>query len=241
MEYLKKLNKEQLKAVTTTSKKTLVIAGAGSGKTKVLTDRIRYLLDSGVSKDEIVAFTFTKRAAKEMEYRLKQYEFDNIYTFHSFCFKIISQNKDELGFKNFEKIRLVSDDYEYEIIDEILKDLNSNYNQRIIKDYISKRKNQLPYKCKNIKEEALFNKIYYLFQSRLMSHGQIDFDDMISILLNNLDNLLFKEDILDSCKYILVDECQDTNQIQYDLINKLSSKHHNIFMVGDEDQCATRS
>ena len=78
MEYLKSLNKEQYRAVTTKSKKVLVIAGAGSGKTKVLTDRIAYLLDNGVSKDEIVAFTFTKRAAKEMEYRLNKYEFKNI-------------------------------------------------------------------------------------------------------------------------------------------------------------------
>lgn len=236
MEYLNSLNEKQLQAVTTKSKRVLVIAGAGSGKTKVLTERIKYLLDTGASKDEIVAFTFTKRAAKEMEFRLKKYKFDNVYTFHSFCFKLLVQNKNELGFEKFKKIRLVSDDYESKIIDDILHDLKISYSKRIIKDYISKRKNQLPFIYKNVKEEALLNKIYYLFQYYMMQHGQIDFDDMISLVVNNIDNLSIKDDLLDSCKYILVDECQDTNQIQYDLIMKLASKHHNIFFVGDEDQ-----
>ena len=91
MEYLKELNNLQLKAVTTKSKKVLVIAGAGSGKTKVLTDRIKYLIDNNVKRTEILAFTFTKKAAKEMKDRLKSYEFENIYTFHSYCYQYISQ------------------------------------------------------------------------------------------------------------------------------------------------------
>ncbi len=215
MEYLKNLNNNQYQAVTTKSKKVLVIAGAGSGKTKVLTSRIAYLLDNGVNQNEIVAFTFTKRAAKEMEYRLHNYEFKNIYTFHSFCFKLLIDNKDELGFKSFERIKLVTDDYEYKIIDNILNDLNIKYNQRIIKDYISKRKNEIAYPFKDFKQEALFNKIYYQFQYNLMAHGGIDFDDMVSLIANNIDDLSTKNDILDSCKYILVDECQDTNEIQY--------------------------
>ena len=241
MEYLKSLNKEQYKAVTTKSKKVLVIAGAGSGKTKVLTDRIAYLLDNGVSKDEIVAFTFTKRAAKEMEYRLNKYEFKNIYTFHKYCYILLLQHKDELGFQNADKITVANDDYSYKLIDDILNKLNLNYNQRLIKDYISKRKNEILYHFKNVKEEALFNKIYYLFQQYMMNKGIIDYDDMVSIIANNIDNLQYNDFLFDSCKYILVDECQDTNQMQYKLINKLSQKYGNIFMVGDEDQCATRS
>lgn len=236
MEYLTNLNNNQYQAVTTKSNKVLVIAGAGSGKTKVLTSRIAYLLDNGVNKNEIVSFTFTKRAAKEMEYRLKNYEFNNIYTFHSFCFKLLIENKDELGFQKFERIKLVTDDYEYKIIDNILSELNIKYNQRIIKDYISKRKNEIAYPFKDVKQQALFNKIYYLFQNNLMKHGRIDFDDMVSLIANNIDNLSMKDDIFDSCKYILVDECQDTNEIQYKLIQKLSQKFNNIFMVGDDAQ-----
>ena len=80
MEYLKELNNLQLKAVTTKSKKVLVVAGAGSGKTKVLTDRVKYLIDNGVNKNQILTFTFTKKAAKEMKDRLKDYNFDNVFT-----------------------------------------------------------------------------------------------------------------------------------------------------------------
>ena len=241
MEFLQNLNENQYKAVTTKSKRCLVIAGAGSGKTKVLTERIAYLLDNGVNKNEIIAFTFTKRAAKEMEYRLKKYEFENIYTFHGYCFKIFMQNKDELGYSKFDKIKIATDDYQYKIIDDILTNLKITYNQRVIKDYISKRKNEIKYNFKNVKEEALFNKIYFLFQEYMMKNGVLDYDDMLSIVANNIDNLLFKDDLLEECKYILVDECQDTNQIQYKLIQKLSEKYNNIFMVGDEDQSATRS
>ena len=236
MEYLQNLNENQYKAVTTNAKRCLVIAGAGSGKTKVLTERIAYLLDNGVNKNEIIAFTFTKRAAKEMEYRLKKYEFENIYTFHGYCFKIFMQNKDELGYSKFDKIKIATDDYQYKIIDDILTNLKITYNQRVIKDYISKRKNEIKYNFKNIKEEALFNKIYFLFQEYMMRNGVLDYDDMLSIVANNINNLLFKDDLLEECKYILVDECQDTNQIQYKLIEKLSQKYNNIFMVGDEDQ-----
>ena len=143
MEYLNKLNAEQLKAVTTKSKKVLVIAGAGSGKTKVLTERIKYLLDNNVNKNEIVAFTFTKRAAKEMEYRLQNYNFNNIYTFHSFCYSILKDYKDELGFNKFDSIRLVTEDYELKLIEDILSEINVTFNPRIIKDYISKRKQKM--------------------------------------------------------------------------------------------------
>ena len=90
MEYLKELNDLQLKAVTTQSKKVLVVAGAGSGKTKVLTDRVKYLIDNGVNKNQILTFTFTKKAAKEMKDRLKDYNFDNVFTFHSFCYQYIA-------------------------------------------------------------------------------------------------------------------------------------------------------
>lgn len=233
---MESLNKEQLKAVTTTSKKVLVIAGAGAGKTRVLTERIAYLLDHGVSKNEIIAFTFTNRAAKEMIYRLKKYNFSNVSTFHRYSYSILTTYKNEIGFGNFKKLQIADDEYEYRLIDEILKEINIPYNQRLVKDYISKRKNGIEYHYKDINEARILNQIYFKFQTSLMNRGRIDFDDMIYLLVNNIDNFQYKDTILDECKYILVDEFQDTNRMQYDLLKKLSSKYNNLFCVGDEDQ-----
>ena len=158
---MESLNKEQLQAVTTKSKKVLVIAGAGAGKTRVLTERIAYLIENGANPNEIVAFTFTNRAAKEMIYRLKKYDFNNVYTFHKYCYSILSRCKDEIGFEKFKKINIVDDDYQYSLLDEILKDNKSPYSQRIIKDYISKRKNNIPYKYNNVEEAAIFNNLLF--------------------------------------------------------------------------------
>lgn len=235
MEFLKDLNEKQKLAVTTPNKKVLVIAGAGSGKTKVLTSRIAYLLESGVPKDKIKAFTFTKRATMEMKYRLKKYEFDNIFTFHSYCYQLLTECKYELGF-NDKKIHVIDDDFSYKLIDMILSKMNLNFNQRMIKDYISKRKNGINNPINDLEKERLYNQLFYNYQEYLMNKGFIDFDDMISLIVNNFDNLLIKDFILDECEYILVDECQDTNKIQFDLITKLSSKYNNIFMVGDINQ-----
>ncbi|MBQ6783476.1 MAG: ATP-dependent helicase [Acholeplasmatales bacterium] len=233
---MESLNKEQLRAVTTTSPKVLVIAGAGAGKTKVLTERIKHLIDNGVNPEEIIAFTFTNRAVKEMIYRLKDYKFENVYTFHKYSFSILSRYKDEIGYVKKKRINIVDDEYQYVLLEEILNDLNSPYNQRFIKDYISKRKNNISYKYKNTEEAGILNNIFFKYQSLLSQREMLDFDDMVSMLVNNIDNLKHKDDILNHCKYILVDEFQDTNKIQYDLLTKLSSKYYNLFCVGDEDQ-----
>lgn len=238
---MESLNTNQLKAVTTTSHKVLVIAGAGAGKTRVLTERIKYLINNGVNPNEIIAFTFTNRAVKEMIYRLKEYKFENVYTFHKYSFSILSRYKDEIGFDKFKKIKIVDDEYQYILLEEVLTESNSDYSQHLVKDYISKRKNNIQYKYNNTEEASILNNLYYKYQNKLKSRGMVDFDDMVSMLVNNIDNLRYKEDIFDSCKYILVDEFQDTNKIQYDLLTKLSSKYHNLFCVGDEDQRATRS
>jgi len=191
--------------------------------------------------DEIIAFTFTNRAVKEMIYRLKDYKFENVYTFHKYSFSILSRYKDEIGYVKKKRINIVDDEYQYVLLEEILNDLDSPYNQRFIKDYISKRKNNIQYKYKNTEEAGILNNIFYKYQSLLSQREMLDFDDMVSMLVNNIDNFKLKDDILNHCKYILVDEFQDTNKIQYDLLTKLSSKYHNLFCVGDEDQCATRS
>jgi DNA helicase-2/ATP-dependent DNA helicase PcrA len=235
MEYSNQLNKEQYKAVTTNSKRVLAASSAGSGKTKVLTTRIKYLLDNGVSPNEIIAFTFTKRAAKEMIYRLNN-KFNNIYTFHSYSYKMLLNAKDDLGFNQFDSIRIETEEYELYILNDIINELNIKYSPKSLMQFITKSKNNLEYKFKTTDEARIYNQVYYKFQEYMMQRGEIDFDDMISLFLNNIDNISFKDSILNQCKYILVDEFQDTNQIQYELLKKLSSKYNNLFCVGDINQ-----
>ncbi|MBQ9124821.1 MAG: ATP-dependent helicase, partial [Acholeplasmatales bacterium] len=234
MEYLNELNNDQFLAVTTNKKKVLVAAGAGSGKTKVLTTRIKYLIDSGVNINNIIAFTFTKKACDEMKYRLKDNDFENVYTFHSYCYKLIMENPEAFGFKDIPYV--IDDGYKDILIKNILEDLKLNLNPKLFISYISKRKNGIDIKFDTSEDESLYNMIYYRFQEYLMNCGAIDFDDMLSLVVNNIDRLPNKYSIVNNLKYILVDECQDTNQIQFNLIKKLSKIHNNIFMVGDSNQ-----
>ncbi len=234
------LNENQKRAVFSDKNKVLVMSGAGAGKTKVLTNRIAYLLQSGVKEEDIVAFTFTNKAAREMKLRLnKILERETtafIGTFHSFCYNAIRDvgNYSKLGFR-----------YPPEIITEydkgrIIKDILTNYN----KDYsnipfvsaISKLKNGV--KIDDIKGDDLLilNSVYKEYQDRLLESSMIDFDDMVPMFLKLMD--LDKDYCQYVCQFehVLVDECQDTNLIQYNLIKKVSDKHGRIFMVGDEDQ-----
>ena len=234
MNYLEELNDNQFLAVTTNHKKVLVIAGAGSGKTKVLSSRIRYLLENGVSPENITAFTFTNKAIEELKSRLKSYFFTNAYTFHSYCYNKIRYYYNELGFK--QAPNLLDEDTIKEILKDILKSNNINMNYKYFLSYISKRKSGAIINNLTTEESILCNKVYYLLQEKLNNVNYISFDDMVPLFLNNIDNLKDKDSIYEENKYILVDECQDINNIQYQLILKLSSKYKNIFMVGDNDQ-----
>lgn len=235
MEYLKELNDMQKQAVTTKSKKVLVIAGAGSGKTKVLTTRIKYLLDNKENRNQILAFTFTKKAAKEMKDRLIDYSFDNVYTFHSYCYQYIISDPKLFGFKK-DDIYVIDDYYKQIFINNIILDMNLKINKNIIIQYISKRKNGIDVTFDNSKDESVFNQIYFRYQEYLRNAGAIDFDDMIPLFIKYFETLPYKYEILNNAKYILVDEFQDTNQIQYELIKLISKTHQNTFMVGDDKQ-----
>ena len=236
--YLDKLNKEQKEAVLTTAHKTLVIAGAGSGKTRVLTTRINYLLNKGIEKSDICAFTFTNKAAREMKIRLKQLRNNDdlpiISTFHSFCYSFLIHPDFyyKLGFVT--KLNIITDQDKSKIIKSILENYNKDYSNIPFVKAISQIKNKA--KIKDIAETdlPLINEIYNIYQQKLLINNLIDFDDMIPLFLKLCQNEEFKEYV--QYKYILVDECQDTNQIQYELIKTLSEKYKNIFMVGDEDQ-----
>ena len=239
------LNKEQLEAVKHINGPMLVLAGAGSGKTKVLTSRIAYLIENGVSVDNILAITFTNKAAKEMKEReIKLIGYDaksiQISTFHSLGLKIIKENYSRLGYKsNF--VILDSDDT-LTVVKKIMKDLNLNpkfYNARDIRNKISSAKNELigPDKFSKVEFDQNIITVYEKYSKKLLINNSVDFDDLLTLPIK-----LFKEypDVLkyyqDKYKYVLIDEYQDTNEAQYIFSKMLCNNHKNIFVVGDNDQ-----
>lgn len=242
---LSNLNKEQYRAVTHINGPMLVLAGAGSGKTKVLTNRIAYLIENGVSEDNILAITFTNKASKEMREReakiLGKLAYDiQISTFHSFGLKLLKENYGVLGYsKNFN---ILDSDDSLTVIKKIIKELNLNpkfYNAREIKSKISSAKNELIDIDSFSKMEYDNNilLIYKKYLNKLKVNNSVDFDDLLVLPIK-----LFREhkDILeyyqDKYKYVLIDEYQDTNETQYMLSKLLCQKHRNIFVVGDNDQ-----
>lgn len=238
-EYLNDLNDKQREAVTSNKKRILVMAGAGSGKTKVLTTRIKYLLDKGVIPGDINAFTFTNKAAREMKWRLDSMLDDDlqspsITTFHSYCYSFLREPffYERLGFNRPPEV--ISDIDKSNIINEILKSYKENYSNIPFVKGISQIKNKTKITDINSSDLIIINTVYHEYQKRLLESSSIDFDDMIPLFIKLCDNPEIKE--LAQVKYVLVDECQDTNQIQYDLIKIISEKYQNVFFVGDEDQ-----
>ena len=245
---LENLNEEQLKAVTTTEGALLVLAGAGSGKTKVLTTRVAYLIEKGISPDSILAITFTNKAALEMKERLTKligitaYQMQ-ISTFHAFGLVIIRENYDLLGFKN--NFTIIDSDDSLTLIKKILKDLNLDpkiYNPKAIKNRISGAKNELVGEAQyesfcNTDFEDIVLQVYKRYQKKLKSNNSLDFDDLLMMpikLFKEHPNVLLKYQ--QRFKYILVDEYQDTNEAQYMMIKYISAKYKNICAVGDPDQ-----
>ena len=239
------LNKEQIKAVKHLEGPMLVLAGAGSGKTKVLTSRIAYLIEQGVHIDNILAITFTNKAAKEMrerEIKLLGYDAKSIQisTFHSLGLKIIKENYARLGYKsNF--VILDSDDT-LTVIKKIIKDLNLNpkfYNPRDLRNKISSAKNELmdPEKYSKVEFDSNIIEVYRKYNKKLLINNSVDFDDLLILPIK-----LFRQypDVLkyyqDKYKYVLIDEYQDTNEAQYIFSKMLCNNHKNIFVVGDNDQ-----
>ena len=245
---LAKMNDRQKEAVETTEGPLLIMAGAGSGKTRVLTHRIAYLIDEKfVNPWNILAITFTNKAAREMRERamaLNSATQDTlIATFHSMCVRILRREADRIGYnRNFT---IVEPGEQRTLMKRILKNLNldsKKWNERTILATISNAKNEL------LDEKAYENqagdlysqvaaKCYKAYQAELRQSEAMDFDDLIMLTLR-----LFKEhsDVLayyqQRYQYIHVDEYQDTNHAQYQLVKLLASRFHNICVVGDADQ-----
>ncbi len=247
--YLDSLNKEQLEAVKTTEGPLLVLAGAGSGKTKVLTTRVAYLIDElGISPDSILAITFTNKAAKEMKERVIRmlgpigYQIQ-ISTFHSFGLTILKEHYDKLGYeKNFT---ILDSDDSLTVVKKILKDMNKDpkqYSPKAIRNRISSAKNELMEpeelsKFSNNEIDELVVNVYRKYKDKLKTNNSLDFDDLlmlpITLFRSNPDIL---KNYQDKFKYVLIDEYQDTNEAQYLLTKMISARYKNICVVGDNDQ-----
>ncbi len=248
MNFLDNLNSQQKQAVKHPAGPLLVLAGAGSGKTRVLTYRMAYLIkNQGVNPKNIIAITFTNKAAKEMKDRIEQLlpgiRDMLVSTFHSACVRFLRIDIDKLGYdRNF----IILDTQDQQVmIKECLKTLNiddKKFAPAAVLSYIGRAKDKLltPGNCadraKDIREKTMA-KIYELYQKRLKGSNALDFDDIIMKTVQ-----LFKEypSILSYYQnrflHILVDEYQDTNIAQYELVRMMAAKHRNLCVVGDDDQ-----
>lgn len=239
------LNKEQQQAVNHIDGPMLVLAGAGSGKTKVLTNRISNLIQNGVSPFNILAITFTNKAAKEMKDRELSLigplaHNIQISTFHSLGLKILKENYSLLGYeKNFT---IIDSDDALTIIKKLMKELNmnkENYNPREIRSKISSAKNAMMSvdAFAKVEFDHKIVELYKHYQQKLKTGNSVDFDDLLILpikLFKTYPNIL--DNYQERYKYILIDEYQDTNDAQYTFSKLLAAKYRNIFVVGDNDQ-----
>ena len=242
------LNDKQREAVEFKDGACLVLAGAGSGKTKVLTERIVKLIEDGVSPYNILAITFTNKAAKEMRERVRNRigdVCDSIFigTFHSFGVKILRENYSEIGYTS--NINILDRDDMKSLIKRILKDLGYNpvdYEMGYIISKISFAKNEglSPEEFGKLflnDLDIVVGKVYAKYLKLLKENNSVDFDDL---LIKPVELFKRNKDVIskysERYKYILVDEYQDTNKVQYDMCNLIASKYKNIFVVGDMDQ-----
>lgn len=247
---LEELNNKQKEAVENTEGPVLVIAGAGSGKTKVLTHKIAFLIqEKQVKPWNILAITFTNKAANEMKQRVENLLSDSsndiwMGTFHSICVRILRRYIDRIGFDSSFIIFDTSD--QRTLVKDCLKELKVDdklFTDRAVLSEISNAKNEMlepkaySVKYANDFRKETIGKVYELYQKRLRENNAIDFDDIINytikILTENQDVL---EYYTEKFKYVLVDEYQDTNKAQFMLISILASKYGNITVVGDNDQ-----
>ncbi|MGG4042753.1 DNA helicase PcrA [Bacillus smithii] len=247
------LNKEQQEAVKTTEGPLLIMAGAGSGKTRVLTHRIAYLMvEKAVNPYNILAITFTNKAAREMKERVSQLmggaaEEVWISTFHSMCVRILRRDIDRIGFNRNFTILDTTD--QQSVIKGILKDKNldpKKFDPRAILGTISSLKNELIDPESYSKQvgsyyERIVSEVYEEYQKRLRKNQSLDFDDLIMTTIHLFQRV---PDVLEyyqrKFQYIHVDEYQDTNKAQYLLVKLLASRFQNLCVVGDSDQSIYR-
>ncbi|MBQ9795726.1 MAG: UvrD-helicase domain-containing protein, partial [Clostridia bacterium] len=249
MDYKSLLNEEQYNAVVCTDGPVLVSAGAGSGKTRLLTYRIAYLItECGVPAHKILAITFTNKAAGEMKDRIQKVAQDGdlvtVSTFHSFCARMLRTYASFIpGYK--ENFTIFSDNDQSKIFKDIFKKLNIDdettkcnfkHNLSVIKNDNMTLEEFIKIYSYD-KDIDLFAKFFTMYQDELKKNNAMDFDDLLinfyKLITTNAD---VRQSLQERFQYILVDEFQETNRLQYAIIRTLADKHKNIFVVGDEDQ-----
>ncbi len=243
------LNEKQREACFCTEGPLLLLAGAGSGKTRVLTHRIAYILENNLAKPwEIMAITFTNKASKEMAERVESLlgECSQVFvsTFHSACMRFLRRDIDKLGFSKSFTIYDTTDSKK--VIKDIVKNNNLDkqaYKEAAVLSEISKAKNLLmspddyynAYASEHRKRKIA--EIYEQYQKELKKNNALDFGDLLYYMVKLFES---EPDVLahyqNKFKYILVDEYQDTNMIQFKIVNMLAKKHKNLCVVGDDDQ-----
>lgn len=251
---LNSLNPQQREAVTAGDGPILILAGAGSGKTRVVTSRIAYLIaEMGVKPWNICAITFTNKAAGEMRDRVNNLvgfgaEAVNVATFHSTCVRILRRFIDRIGYKN--NFNIYDTDDSRSLMREICKDLGVNtkvYKERMLLSRISAAKNELVYPADfpawagSDPESLQVAQVYAEYQKRLKNSNALDFDDLIGLtvrLFRNVPEVLaFYQERF---RYLLVDEYQDTNKAQFVFVSLIAQKYRNLCVVGDDDQSIYR-
>lgn len=243
------LNEKQKEAVFHTEGPLLILAGAGSGKTRVLTHRIAYLIENGINPWNIMAITFTNKAAGEMRERvnnLVEFGAESIWvsTFHSSCVRILRRYIDKIGFDN--NFTIYDTDDQKKLIKDICKRLNIDtkyLKEKAVLAEISKAKNEMitpeDYALENAGDFGKKNiiSVYKEYQEQMRKNNALDFDDL---LVKTVELLRSNPEVLESYqerfKYIMVDEYQDTNTVQFLFIRLLADKYKNICVVGDDDQ-----
>jgi DNA helicase-2/ATP-dependent DNA helicase PcrA len=255
MDFLTDLNEQQREAVIVTDGPLLILAGAGSGKTRVIAHRIAYLIaEKGVAPWNILAVTFTNKAAEEMRLRVQRLLRDQelpslplVSTFHSLCVRILRQDIEKLNDKYTRTFTIYDQDDSQRLIKNCIKDLGydeKHLGVRATQSAISSAKNRgedvdaFAARAEYVDERrAAMARVYELYEERLHANNALDFDDLMIKAVRLLRDVPeVREKYNNKFKYILVDEYQDTNSLQFALISLLTEKQQNIAVVGDEDQ-----
>jgi len=240
-----KLNDQQIKAVKIVNGPVMAVAGAGSGKTRVLTNRVAYLVDEiGIPASRILAITFTNRAADEMRsrvFKLIDRPLNGIWlsTFHAMGAKILRYDINNLGYGN--DFQIIDDDDAIVIVKNCMKHLNydiKKFSPKAIANLIEEAKaDEIVLTLNHVIPRDVLNNVFDEYQSYLKANNLVDFQDLLVLVLKLFHG--FPEVLAryqDLFQYILVDEFQDTNNLQYEIVNLLAQRHRNLFIVGDEDQ-----
>ncbi|MEY8713863.1 UvrD-helicase domain-containing protein [Francisella philomiragia] len=244
-DFLSGLNPQQKKATLLEDRNSLILAGAGSGKTKVLTSRIAYLCrDKGVSVENILAVTFTNKAAKEIQHRVEKMLGISTFgmwigTFHGIAHRLLRKHAHELGLdKNF---RILDQDEQAQLIKKVIKSLDlddKKYPPKLLQNFINKQKDKAVRSNKLTKQYDInYAHIYTAYEERLLLDNALDFADLLLYLYELFSlNQQLREYYQSLFKYILIDEFQDTNQVQYMWLKLLVTDNNYMMAVGDDDQ-----